>query len=74
MQLKDHVPVRVCDGCNHGHLDVVQREKAVVLYLQHIATEADSLNLLLLAILNSMHRLQCLKKGPRLKTWPPAVS
>lgn len=29
MQLSDHVLVRVCDGCNHGHLDVVQTERAV---------------------------------------------
>lgn len=29
MQLSDHVLVRVCDGCNRGHLDVVQTERAV---------------------------------------------
>lgn len=30
MQPRDHVLVRVCDGCSRAHLDVVQTERAVV--------------------------------------------
>lgn len=73
MQLGDHVLVRVCDGWNHGHLDVVQTERAVFICTCGISQQRQipSTRWLLGArtIVCSASR-----NGPRLKPWPASAS